>query len=507
MLIAHRTTSLPLPSRRLWLMAVCLAAAVWLFASPLFPSRPAAAASPNTVVFPAPLTDYLTNPGIGWQEAQDFDNPTLPEAVSFRRPQYAWKNQNPADDVYDWSAVDADLQAAAAEGRQFSFRIYSMRSVSNTGHQVPDWALAKGAVIRSDGEVDYSNCVYQAEWAEFVEAMRQRYDGDPNVAFIDISGYGNYNEWSWRDQTDTDPESLDYQARQRLADVFIGGSGTIECQNAGGGVQTVSYSYPGFQTTQLVMPFAGIQQSSRYVAERRPDVGIRHDCLGSKSHTDTLLEKIGDVIASTWQNAPIIYEFCSNGGTNDPEFIAEADSVLQQTHGSVVHDNTMDGRDPDVLADLLHYAGYRYILREASYPNTSIAGFPMNLGMTWINEGYAPSYPRMGQDYELRVYLTTSNGSVLQSWAVNTNVAGWLPADPWPGDAPEQVVNADLTLRPDLAGGVYSLSLAIVNRQTGESINLAITGRDAYGRYPLGAITVTPSLLTEQVFLPTLIRN
>src|SRR5258708_716000 len=115
-------------------------------------------------VNPTPITTYLTNPGIGWQEAHTFNAPLLPETVSYRRPQYSWKQENPADGVFNWAAVDADLAGAVGQGKQFSFRIYS----ANATPQVPDWVISKGATIKGSSNLDYSNCVYQEEWGKFV---------------------------------------------------------------------------------------------------------------------------------------------------------------------------------------------------------------------------------------------------------------------------------------------------------------------------------------------------
>lgn len=462
---------------------VGLLALLW---RPLFASRPAAG---RLVTYSAQRVggNYLANPGIGWQGPAGGRSSLLPETVAYRRPQYGWRDQNPAEGVYDWSAVDADLQQAAAEGKQFSFRLYTMSSPWEGGHRVPDWVLNKGAVILDNGEVDYSNCTYQAEWGRFVEAMRQKYDGHPNLAFLDISGYGNYNEWSWQEQTDTREYYLDYQARQRLADAFIGGADTIECRDEWGEWQTVSYSYAGFHSTQLLMPFAGIQQSSRYVAERRPDVGIRHDCLGSARHADTLLDKIGDLVDATWPYAPIVYEFCPDEAGSE-EFLEEAADLLQRTHASLVHDVAPGAIAQDDLVALLGGVGYQFAFTEATFPAVATPGRSFDFRLTWVNQGYAPAYPKMGQYFELRLYLVAADETVAQAWLLDAGMAGWRPADPLPGDPPEQTIRARLTPGLAVAPGQYTLRVAIVDTRTGRPIGLANDGRDEQGHYGLGSL-------------------
>ena len=144
------------------------------------------------------IDDYLYKPGIGWQEMEYLGDDILAETVLYaERFKIAWTILNPAEGVYDWSALDEEYNRAVSNGKMFSFRVYTMRGEGYDGHQVPQWVVNKGARIFGSGdnsEPDYSNCVYQEEWAVFVEALRQRYDGDPNVSYIDISGYGGFNE-------------------------------------------------------------------------------------------------------------------------------------------------------------------------------------------------------------------------------------------------------------------------------------------------------------------------
>lgn len=447
-----------------------------LHESPLIP------ANQITVTFAA-TTDYLVNPGIGWQETKDFAHPKLPETVSYRRRQYNWALLNPTPGVFDWSPIDKDLQEAVAQGKQFSFRVYSMSGESYGDHQLPQWVVEQGAVILASGEPYYSNCVYQEKWSEFIEQMRQRYDGNPNLAWIDISGYGNFNEWSWHEQTTVVENTLDTQARKHLVDIFIGGTGTIECANSQNITQTLTYTATGFQQTQLVMPYAGIRQSTRYVASRRADIGIRHDCLGSLNHTDDLLLKIGDVIESTWRRAPIIYEFCSN-----PD-LSVALPVLKSTHASIVHDNIGDF-DTAELRDLLRFVGYRYTLKQATYTPNLAPGSTIELSTQWVNSGYAPAYPRMGEDFELSFLLIDSNNNVAQEWQSSSDLSLWMPAATITGTAPINLIKQSLELDRRLATGTYELKAAVIDRRSNKAIYLANERRDQSGRYLIGTVTV-----------------
>jgi len=462
-------------------------------------------------VYPQTNDDYFTNPGIGWQRMEYNNPPLLEETVTYpTREDISWQSLNPGQGQYDWSALDTKMQRASDNGQLFSFRIYTMQGESWGGHHVPQWVLNIDNSIIQGGDPNYSNCTYQTYWGMFVNELRLRYDGNPNIAFIDISGYGNFNEWSWTDdQTFWDddymnPGSLDGQARVRLADMFIGGNdNSHSCVDSNGNTQNTSYNYIGFQSTQLVMPFAGIQQSTRYVAVRRNDVGLRYDCLGR----DATLDKIDDVIEDIWRTAPIVFEFCSNLSTS-VNVMNTAENLLNLSHGVLIHENLEEPRDELPVERLLTNVGYRYQLSQAVYDSNAAAGDTISVSMSWQNVGTSPAYTSMGYDFALHVYLLDSNGNTVVDHTSNATVTAWMPAHPLPGDAPFYLLGEQVQIPESLQDGDYELRVAIINTVTNEPINLAIQGGDALGRYLVGDVSVTnmvpPTIEPTATITPTL---
>jgi hypothetical protein len=445
--------------------------ATWLLGRP---TRPPIALSD------IPVSDgYVANPGMGWQD-MDRAEPLFEQAVEYVRPSGGWAQLNPARGVYDWSVIDDAIAEARGRGNRLSLRVYTMRHPQWDGHKVPGWVLDDGAVLVDDGEPDYANAVYQEHWGVFVEALRRRYDGHPDLAFIDVSGYGNYNEWSWQAQTrwesGWDPgdrsETLDGQARQRLADMFLGGSGTVQARDAGGDVVDVAYDYPGFVETQLVMPYAGIRQSLWYALDARPDVGWRYDCLGQISAVD--LRGLGDDALSRWRDAPMVYEFCSQVDWST------VDEAVGLTHPVLVHDNDTDDRDQ--IATTLSTIGYRFALDSADAPGDVRAGRTLPVTMWWRNDGASPAYETLGPDLELRVALR-DDGDVVTGTTAATDVNGWVP-----GAAAE--VTTELAVPDDLPAGTYDLAVAIIDRGTGEPVELALRDTGDDGWFRLGAVVV-----------------
>lgn len=464
------------------------------------PSPVPVGAGRNTVQ-PRESSAYLSNPGIGWQydRGDAASSGYLPETVAYYRQEFNWKVLNPAEGQFNWGILDHYIDLARSEGKDASFRVMTMVGESFGGHEVPDWVLKKGAVILDYGAPDYSNCVYQDEWAKFVQAMIEHYDGSPDIAFIDISGYGNFNEWGWDDnQTqwdetwqdnyaagNTDPaglSTLDGQARRRLADMFIGGSNPLhQCRAADSSIQTVDYAYTGFEKTQLIMPYAGIPSITEYVYSRRKDVGFRYDCLGR----DAVLKGLESVLPNVWRAAPAAFEFCGW----KPLKMPAATQLLNYAHGSLVHNNESPfGKDE--LNGLLGRAGYRFFLNSAAVNKEGKTGAPIPVEMTWQNTGNAPYYLKMGHTFELHAALADSAGQIVLDQAVPADISRWLPADEPNGEVPVFTVNANLQIPPELAPGEYTPLVYIKDLKTGQAISLAMDGIDSLNRYPLPSVTI-----------------
>lgn len=440
------------------------------------------------IVLPLLVDDYLSNPGIGWQYRPELPtNGDLPESVYYSdRRTIAWKVLNPKEGVYDWLPLETQLREAIEQGKQFSFRVYTMVGEGYDGHMVPDWVIRKGAVILESGAPDYSNCVYQEEWGNFVNQLIRRYDGNRDIAFIDISGYGNFNEWSWQDeQTEWDQawqenylldsmspdyfKTLDGQARRRLADIFIGGENqSHRCRTSEGDISSREYSYPGFKSTQLVMPYAGILQSTQYVHSQRPDVGFRYDCLGRDG--DHVMEKVGNEILKIWKVAPVIFELC----VPDQVILSDAEELTRIAHASIVHDNEWNFSNNE-LEEMMKYVGYRYFLRKISIKQNGPA---LSIHMIWQNLGYAPNYPKMGQDLTLYFYLLNTNGVPVLSRSVEADISSWLPSSSSNDDVPSYEVSLELQTPYDFPKGEYFAGVSIIEERSGNPIHLAFRGRD-----------------------------
>jgi Domain of unknown function (DUF4832) len=459
-------------------------------------SVPSTLESAEVIVNPVRFDGFLLNPGMGWQRDNSSTSGYFPESVAYAdRQKIPWKILNPAENVYDWSALDFGLTQAVMRGEQFSFRVFTMSGESYGGHEVPDWVLQAGAVILENGEPDYSNCVYQQEWGKFVNALLERYDGNPSIAYIDISGYGNFNEWSWQDQTEWDTswdenyqngtadsktlETLDGQARRRLVDMFIGGSYSAHrCRLQNGQIQTVSYEYGGARKSQLIMPYAGITQSTQYVLLRRKDVGFRYDCLGRRVDLP-----VG--VSLLWRTAPVIYEFCSP----DEFDVNIAKTTIDASHPVLIHNNDFR-QSRNALNELVWPIGYRFFLKEARFESVVRSGDEFILDMTWQNLGTSVPYKKMGQQLSLHSYLVNrATNQVAYENRADVDPTLWFPGDSSTVFV-DYHVNVSFVIPASLSAGDYVLDIALIDDRTSLPIRLAMDGQGETGRFSLHTISV-----------------
>ncbi len=429
-------------------------------------------------ITPTELSGYVPNPEMGWQNTRNA-TPRFTETVRYTR--FNWRDLNPAEGVYDWSPIEILRQEALDAGQKIHFRVRNAQPPPwGPGQVIPDWVVAQGAVI-VDGsrgtEPLYADCQFLAAHAAFVDALRQQYDGNPDIAFLDIGAYGKFGEWD-SEQYDHTPDSLDWHARRRLADMYLGGQGTRPCQQADGSIINVSYNYVGFQKTQLLMPYTPWREDSLFYAlSVRSDIGIRHDALGSELHQNRYREKISDLVEQTWRNAPIVFEFSSDAYT--PEALASARAFAQEMHATLIHDN-FGGRGADAdIESVLETVGFRLVLQEITYTSERLPNSSLSLTMTWINKGVAPPYT----NYPLTAALIDDRGNVVWEQEITADIRAWLPQEP-------VIIQSEAAL-PALPPAVYDLRLAFVDPDTRQPVlNLAIEGRDSNGRYQIGPVQI-----------------
>ncbi|MEP6871601.1 MAG: beta-galactosidase [Anaerolineaceae bacterium] len=104
-----------------------------------------------------------------------------------------WSDIQPISGTYDWTSVDTILDLAAQHGKFIGLSV-------TAGVNTPQWVYDKGAIkykLKDGSGLSMSvpwDTAFLSRWLPFIQAMGNRYDGNPNLRYIVISGLGQYIE-------------------------------------------------------------------------------------------------------------------------------------------------------------------------------------------------------------------------------------------------------------------------------------------------------------------------
>ena len=120
--------------------------------------------------------------------------------------------------------------------------------------------------------------------------------------------------------------------------------------------------------------------------------------------------------------------------------------------------------------------GYRFVLRNFSYPASVGQNGKVSFKSWWENKGVAPCY----KDFWLAFRLKSDTEKV---FITDADISSWLPGD--------IVYDNEFFIPEDLPTGVYDLQVGIIDKIDQKPVvNLAIEGRDSKGWYLLGKIKI-----------------
>ena len=157
------------------------------------------------------LDEFLNSERHGIKYSEVLDMGT----VGYQR--YNWRDINPAEGEYRWDIIEDDINKWSAVGKQFAFgvmganthtdwqQISSSENVPSTIVQTfPNWLIDKGMqthlVKGESGDFRthqipvWNDPIYVSECKKFAEEMAKKFNGNSNIAYIDIRKYGNWGE-------------------------------------------------------------------------------------------------------------------------------------------------------------------------------------------------------------------------------------------------------------------------------------------------------------------------
>jgi hypothetical protein len=465
----------------------------------------------RVVVRPADNGQALLNPGMGWLH-HHFDN-TLAQYGASEGSTYvgenfpgmsviylrlAWAYVEPAEGVFCWSVIDAPAQRWIQTGRKIALRITNCES-HDLYYATPRWVEKSGAkgyrFTQGKGvdeagdrwEPKYDDPVFLAKLENFLRALAARYDGDPNVAFIDVGSIGVWGEGHTFHSTKL---KYDEQTFRRHIDLYA--------------------KY--FKRTQVVI----LDDCAHRFGEAFVDYA-RQAGMGLRDDSIIVYPFRSDKIAQRfWPTLPVAlesqhYGMAQKAGTwkDGMEYLR----AVEVYHASYVschyYPSEFIERERPLVDRINRRLGYRLQLRAMSWPRRVRVDGDLDISYTWCNAGVAPCY---GGGHPAITLKDTAGGIAGVFVDEGFNVGDLAPTPTGQDGAKvEQRRQAAFSLIPPvlrdadacdaarlaslrkavyLKPARYDLFVSVGSPQGTPQIALPLQGADGHRRYKVGSIDV-----------------
>ncbi len=446
-------------------------------------------------ITPQTSNNVVLNPGEGWvlYGAPSNQSASTMAYATVGYVRYDWSSIEPTEGHYNWYMIDNDLKAWVAQGKQFAFGVMNADSSSQIPYVTPHWVFADGAasvpcttfddLTGKKGVIQYEpvwdNPVFLQKVRDFLAALAQRYDNNPHIAYIDVRSYGNWGE----QHVYGIPPSVPLSAA---------------------GVQMHIQMYKdAFKHTQIIAPWGTSDYNSTYDWAVNNGIGMRRDGM--------IVDSNGSELTRAQGKAPAVFEFYGSYQWLSASRNWNATKLRQDVEigkpsyigmGQWGNDaQVLLFKEPTLIRDLANHMGYHFVLTNVTLPTTVAANQPMNISLSWNNQGVSYLYKQASVAVAL---LDSSNNVVQKQWFSGSNPKAWAPGQ-------TTTENANITFT-GVNNGTYKLAVGLFQNTTDSNptYNIGNQGRTANGWYvvsntlSMGASAQCHLLLASQFsVLPT----
>lgn len=437
----------------------------------------------------------LVNPGMGWTmhfysnvpanygsklaPADTLDDFPGLSTVYLRLP---WAYLEPEEGKFNWAMLDAPAQRWIAKGKRIALRLTTSEHwmsyatpewVKNAGAKGTFYEFNKGRVAKSNTwDPFFDDPVYLQKLEAFLAAAAQRYDGNPNVEFIDVGTYGMWGEGhtfmsSKQDSLEIQKLHIDLHLKHFkktllcISDDFVG------------------HDKPGknFPITDYALS-RGVTLRDDSILVQPPPRSWYH----------------AELAQAFWPKLPVILEHEHYAGSKGRK-AWNGDLLLKAVEDYHASFMSIHGWPRDVLNEnrgtidkINQRMGYRLQPLEVTWSKTAEIATTdhFKVKWTWANKGVAPCYPGGFPCLTLK----DAEGGIVSVLTDESFDMRNLKVGP-PGEAPVTTHESSFTIglfAPTTKPGNYDLFISVGARDGTPRIALPITGDDGQRRYRLGAV-------------------
>ena len=333
-----------------------------------------------------------------------------------------WKEFEPKECEYNYALIEEILQKARENGQTLMFRL--MQHSTRESDDVPDWLKEKIPCPARPTGMRVKDCPSDPKFLYYfgraIRAFGERFDKDPNLAFMDISLPGAWGEGS----------HVDLFTEEQLANF-------------------VDIYTDVFKNTLLIgqtcIPWLVAHSN------KKTSMGWRADCIGRPDLTYEMLppkvEKMGDI----WKKGHVSFEAYwwlgewQRQGWDLDKII----QILQSWHVSTFNAKSLPIplEWKDKIDEWVAKMGYHFVIDEIETLANVKRGKKLSVRIVIDNVGVAPIYRK------LPLYIRIKNETFEKSFETGVDIRKWIQ-----GKYEEKII---LTIPEEIPKGGYELQIGI----------------------------------------------
>lgn len=441
----------------------------------------------------------LINPGMGWTmhfysnllcnygsklEAEDtIDDFPGVSTVYLRIP---WRFVEPEEGKFNWEVLDTPAQRWIQKGKKVAFRITSTENWMHQG--TPQWVFDAGAKyyeVNNFLEPEYDDPIFLQKVENFIKKMAERYDNNPNVAFVDVGHFGMWGEGHTVNTTPFHGHSWGIETQKKYIDLY--------CKYFKNTLLCISDDYAGDSALGARFPITDYAFSK--------GVSIRDDSILVQPKPKQWFHS--EMAQLFWPTLPVIlehehYESAVKVKSWDEDLLLQS---IEDYHASYMSIHTWPrlllNENRDVIDKINRRLGYRIQLNEIEWPKKVKKNEVFSIRTKWRNAGVAPCYDG---GYPCFTIKNEKGGIISVLVDTDFNVKT-LPVSE-PNKMLEMSLTSDFMVAKafeDPSGlmtrscrpGKYTLYVSVGSLDGTPIYELPYESCDGHKRYKVGTITVT----------------